>query len=95
MQTEKREKKMNKQWESGRSRIEHGDDAMLTFTIALHGKHAWEMLLDDGGPRGISTCRLEFQAVDDRAVPYSSNPSQSVDSLDSSVLIPKSLLAVR
>jgi hypothetical protein len=48
MQTEKREKKMNKQWESGRSRIEHGDDAMLTFTIALHGKHAWEMLLDDG-----------------------------------------------
>ena len=33
---------MNKQWESKRSRIEHADDATITFTIALHGKHAWE-----------------------------------------------------
>ena len=38
---------MNKQWESERSRIEHADDARITFTIALHGKHAWEMLLED------------------------------------------------
>jgi hypothetical protein len=38
---------MTKQWESERSRIEHADDARITFTIALHGKHAWEMLLED------------------------------------------------
>ena len=38
---------MNKQWESERSRIEHADDAKITFTIALHGKHAWEMLVED------------------------------------------------
>jgi hypothetical protein len=38
---------MNKQWESKRSRIEHADDAKITFTIALHGKHAWEMLVED------------------------------------------------
>ena len=38
---------MNKQWESERSRIEHADDARITFTIALHGEHAWEMLLGD------------------------------------------------
>src|SRR5262245_43239144 len=40
-------KKMNKQWESERSRIELADDAKVTFTIALHGKHAWEMLVED------------------------------------------------
>jgi hypothetical protein len=33
---------MNKQWESERSRIEHAADARITFTIALHGEHAWE-----------------------------------------------------
>jgi hypothetical protein len=38
---------MNKQWESERSRIEHADDARITFTIALHGKHAWEMVVED------------------------------------------------
>jgi hypothetical protein len=38
---------MNKQWETERSRIEHADDAKITFTIALHGEHAWEMLLED------------------------------------------------
>jgi hypothetical protein len=38
---------MNKQWESERSRIEHADDARISFTIALHGEHAWEMLLED------------------------------------------------
>ena len=43
----RREEKMNKQWESERSRIEHSDDARITFTIALHGEHAWEMLLED------------------------------------------------
>jgi len=39
---------MNKQWEAERSRIEHADNAKITFTIALHGEHAWEMLLEDG-----------------------------------------------
>jgi hypothetical protein len=38
---------MNKQWESERSRIEHADDAKITFTIALHGEHAWEMRVED------------------------------------------------
>jgi hypothetical protein len=38
---------MNKQWESERSRIEDADGARITFTIALHGKHAWEMMLED------------------------------------------------
>jgi len=38
---------MNKQWEPEGSRIEHSEDAKVTFTIALHGKHAWEMLLED------------------------------------------------
>ena len=38
---------MNKQWESERSRIEHADDARITLTIALHGEHAWEMVLED------------------------------------------------
>lgn len=38
---------MNKQWEPERRRIEHEDDARITLTIALHGKHAWEMLLED------------------------------------------------
>jgi hypothetical protein len=30
-----------------RSRIEHAADARITFTIALHGEHAWEMVLED------------------------------------------------
>ena len=38
---------MNKQWEPERSRVEHANDARITFTIALHGDHAWEMLLED------------------------------------------------
>jgi len=38
---------MNKQCESERSRIEHAEDARITFTIALHGKHAWEVMLED------------------------------------------------
>jgi hypothetical protein len=38
---------MNKQWEPERSRVEHATDARITFTIALHGEHAWEMLLED------------------------------------------------
>jgi len=41
---------MTKQWESEGWRIEHEDDARITFTIALHGKHAWEMLLEDSHP---------------------------------------------
>jgi hypothetical protein len=38
---------MNKQWEKEAWRIEHEEDATITFTIALHGKRAWEMLLED------------------------------------------------
>jgi hypothetical protein len=38
---------MHKQYEEERSRIEHANEAKLTFTITLHGKHAWEMLLED------------------------------------------------
>jgi len=38
---------MHKQWEEERWRIAHADDAKITFTIALHGKHAWELLLED------------------------------------------------
>jgi hypothetical protein len=38
---------MNKQWEPERSRVEHANDARITLTIALHGDHAWEMLLED------------------------------------------------
>jgi hypothetical protein len=38
---------MNKQWESERSRIEHADDAKITLTVALHGEHAWEILVED------------------------------------------------
>ena len=41
---------MNKQWESERSRIEHAADARITFTVALHGEHAWEMVLEDSRP---------------------------------------------
>jgi hypothetical protein len=36
-----------KQYEEEQSRIEYADDAKITFTIALHGEHAWEMLLED------------------------------------------------
>jgi hypothetical protein len=38
---------MNKQREEERWRIELAADAKITFTIALHGKHAWEMLVED------------------------------------------------
>jgi len=38
---------MHKQWEEEPWRIEHADDAKITFTIALHGEHAWELLLED------------------------------------------------
>ena len=39
---------MNKHWEKEACRIEQEANARITFTIALHGKHAWEMLLEDG-----------------------------------------------
>jgi hypothetical protein len=32
---------------AGRAGIELADDAKITFTIALHGKYAWEMLVED------------------------------------------------
>ena len=38
---------MHKQYEEEQWRIEHAEDATITFTIALHGPHAWEMLLED------------------------------------------------
>jgi len=38
---------MYKQWEEEPWRIEYADDAKITFTIALHGTHAWEMVLED------------------------------------------------
>ena len=38
---------MHKQYEEEQWRIEHADDARITFTITLNGKHAWEMLLED------------------------------------------------
>ena len=41
------EEKMHKQYEEEPRRIERADDATITFTIALHGPHAWEMLLED------------------------------------------------
>jgi len=27
--------------------LELADDARITFTIVLHGKHGWEMLVED------------------------------------------------
>ena len=38
---------MHKQYEDEPRRIERADDATITFTIALHGPHAWEMVLED------------------------------------------------
>ena len=38
---------MNKIWEKEAWRIEHEENATITFTIALHGKRAWEILLED------------------------------------------------
>jgi len=38
---------MHKQYEDEAWRIENADDATITFTIALHGPHAWEMQLED------------------------------------------------
>jgi len=38
---------MHKQYEDEPQRIEHADDATITCTIALHGPHAWEILLED------------------------------------------------
>jgi hypothetical protein len=38
---------MNKIWEKEAWRIEHEEDATITFSIALHGEHAWEMLLEN------------------------------------------------
>jgi hypothetical protein len=38
---------VHKQYEEEPRRIEDADDAKVTFTITLHGGHAWEMLLED------------------------------------------------
>jgi len=41
------EDKMHKRYEEEQWRIEHADNATITFTIALHGPHAWEMQMED------------------------------------------------
>jgi len=41
------EDKMSKRYEEEQWRIEHADNATITFTIALHGPHAWEMRMED------------------------------------------------
>ena len=41
------DEKLSKQSDSKRWRIERADDAKITFTIALHDKRAWEVLLED------------------------------------------------
>jgi hypothetical protein len=38
---------MYKQYEDEPRRIEDADNATVIFTIALHGPHAWEMVLED------------------------------------------------
>jgi hypothetical protein len=38
---------MHKRYEEEQWRIEHADNATITFTIALHGPHAWEMRIED------------------------------------------------
>jgi hypothetical protein len=46
---------MCKRYEEEQWRIEHADNATITFTIALHGPHAWEMRMEDSRRyRGIS-----------------------------------------
>jgi hypothetical protein len=42
------EDEMSKQYEEEQWRIEHADNATITFTVALHGPHAWEMRMEDG-----------------------------------------------
>jgi hypothetical protein len=38
---------MHKRYEEEQWRIEHAYNATITFTIALHGPHAWEMRMED------------------------------------------------
>ena len=38
---------MHKQYEEEQWRIKHADNAIITFKIALHGPHAWEMRMED------------------------------------------------
>jgi hypothetical protein len=38
---------MSKRYEDELWRIEHADNATITFTIALHGPHAWDMRMED------------------------------------------------
>ena len=38
---------MCKRYEEEQCHIEHADNATITFTIALHGPHAWEMRMED------------------------------------------------
>jgi hypothetical protein len=41
------EDKMHKRYEEEQWRIEHADNATITFTIALRGPHAWDMQMED------------------------------------------------
>ena len=38
---------MCKRYEGEQWRIEHADNATITFAVALHGPHAWEMRMED------------------------------------------------
>src|SRR6516225_8910741 len=38
---------MSKRYEEEQWRIEHADNATITFTIALHDPHSWEMRMED------------------------------------------------
>ena len=38
---------MSKRYEEEQLRIERAENAIITFTIALHGPHAWEMRMED------------------------------------------------
>ena len=55
---------MSKRYEEEQWRIEHANNATITFTIALHGPHAWKMRMEDsrryhsisrGGPLRVRT----------------------------------------
>ena len=41
------EDEISKRYEEEQWRIEHADNATITFTVALHGPHAWEMRMED------------------------------------------------
>ena len=60
---------MHKQYEEEPRRIEHEDDATITFTIALHGPHAWEILLEDSRRERQPQDTLGASAADEERLP--------------------------